>query len=246
MERLPADTNWPETQYTLYSALLRGGQEGRRELSNNLMKVYRGSLLRFYVRVSKPGDESFPQLPVREHSTLDEHAEDVVHEYFSKRAESLIQKWRDYRSENLKGRARHLRVFIRQDFRFHCQEMLRADLRYHGRARDLQDYNFDLEDSFSREVRREFAQEELNALVRVAIEQTLETYDVEDRRDHRILAEKKILGEQKYKSFADELSCNLATARKRVVRFKERLQPILRDLILEQGGDLNEYMEELE
>ncbi|MGE3166930.1 MAG: hypothetical protein AB7O52_18655 [Planctomycetota bacterium] len=242
-DRLPADTHWPATQYTLYDRHLAAGEQGRDYCTTHVMEVYRGSLMRFYQGCA--GSAGFPRLPRREGQVSDEdHAVDVVHEYFAKRSRDLIPKWAEFCRTAPPEHPRHLRGFIKQDFRFHCQEMLRMDLRYHNRARPL-DLEADPVAAEPLPMQQETTYLALAALVRVAIETVLAEYPTSEHQELRVLIEHRILHQRQYRDFADQLTGSLVRARQQVVRFKRKLVPVLRELIREQGDSVAELMEDL-
>jgi DNA-directed RNA polymerase specialized sigma24 family protein len=237
---------WPETAHTLYSGLRDATPEARAEIHQHIMRVYRNSLLQFYTRVSRVGDARFPQLPDARRTDLQTHAQEVVDGYFAKRVGNLIAKWQAYRERNPEAPGRSLRVFIRQDFRYHCLEELRADRQRQERVESLPTElsipDLDLTDP----VRRELAQFELSALVRIAIERVMQTYPAEQREELGIIVEERMLQERTYASFSDRLGCSIQTARQRLLRFKERMSLVLLELIEEQGGSPADYMEDFQ
>jgi hypothetical protein len=241
---LPPDDHWPRTAYTLYSEHLREGGAGELLCSRHVMEVYRDSLIAFFLGCAgKPG---FPRPPKRAKDLSDEdHAVDVVHDYFAKRAEQLIPKWVRFREGNTESPARHLRVFIRQDFRNHCRESIRSEQRYSGRARDLATVEFEAMD-LGDELRRETTYREASALVRLALGIVLGSRESEaDREDLLVLAENRVLDERPYEEFRDQLRCEIPHARQKVVRLKRKLTAVLRDLVREQGDTIHELLEDL-
>lgn len=241
---LPGDEHWPATHYTLYSDRLHQGEPGRQLCTEHVMEVYRDSLIRFYLGCS--GTTGFPRLPKRTALLSDvEHAVDIVHEYFAKRAEQLIPKWVQHRSERAGPGPNHLRSFIKQDFRFHCLELYRLDRRYHGKAQELGEHH-DVETlAVSNSVQKETTELELTALIRLAVESTLLEFAEGDRAELRVLVENRVLLQRRYKDFETEFQCTLQNARQKVVRFRRRLVPVIRDLIRQQGDSIAELMGDL-
>lgn len=244
LKRLPKDDHWPPTHYTIYSNGLEQGDAGKRQCSIHVMTVYRDSLIKFYRSCS--GSTDFPRIPKRDSYLSDEdHAADVVHDYFAKRSENLIIKWARSREQAAPGSPQHLRGFIKQDFRYHCLEMLRQDLRFHRRARELTPEALPTTPPPA-DVQRETTRLELTGLVRMAIDIALEVHSPAERTELRVLAENRFLHERRYSEFVSQLSCGIEAARKKASRLKDRLLPILRDLIRAQGDSIAELREDLQ
>lgn len=243
-KRLPGDEHWPATHYTLYAENLEGGEPGKLLCSRHVMSVYRDSLIRFYLACS--GSERFPRLPKRNAQLSDlEQAEDVVHDYFAKRAEELVPKWLHFRSEQPGSSPIHLRAFIKQDFRYHCLEALRSDHRFHRRARPLEADDHQAADVLPETLQRETTELEVKALVQVAIDLVLDTFPENERDELRVLVENRILRQRRYQEFESDLHCSLQSARQKVVRFRRKLIPIVRDLIRQQGDSLEDLIGDL-
>jgi hypothetical protein len=227
--------SWPETLSSQFQELIERGDAGRRVLAGRLMELYKDSLIRLYIRVSKPGDGRLPRVPMRqERATLDEQAQEVVHEYFSKRAKDLIPKWQKYKTENPNGRALRLRVFIRQDFRWHCHEMLRRETRYINRALELEEENYDSQSDWLDGVIHELDRIDDEAELKLAIELTLQSYGA-DQSYMRTLVEGRLAGRE-YETLCQQLGGSKDMARQRWFRFLQKL----RDSFRHMRGDLGD------